>query len=339
MNFLKKLPIYILLLVLSGLAFWAIFVPKEDFVKRVTQRLEEQKERADLFFRGVTVAEIVDGKKYWELRAISSELNKTTNITNLTTVRGTFFEKGNPELRIIAPTAVWHMKEKEIYLSEPIGYDTKFEKAFRHKLGSLRKLKDPRAIFNLPHEGDSGYWFKAHNLAWKLATKKINCTDGIMLAKGNIVVLSDELEADVAMENVKLIGSPRANVDDNITCEATTIKVDSKNDLIYALGGSRMLRSDAVITSDSALYRQRSRELELLGNVHVTSKDLEAWGNNALYLVDSERAVLSGEARALRGNNALSGDEVSILFKEDKVTVSGRTQVKISGSELTREAR
>jgi LPS export ABC transporter protein LptC len=341
MNILKKLPTLSIFAFLLGLIIWALFVPKGDFVEKVKLTLEEQKERADLFFSGVTVAEIVDGKKYWELNARSSELNKTTNITTLKSVKGTFFENEKKALKILSPSAIWYMKGKEIYLSEPIGYDTKFEKSFRGKIKDLRKLKDPRAIFNLPTSdstSEAGYWFKAHNLDWKLATKRIICTDGIMLTKGKVIIYSNRLEADVAMERVSLHGSPEAMIG-NITFEAEIIEINSLDNTLFAEGGIIIKRVNGTITAESALYRQNVNELELTGDVTISYKDLTAWSRSAVYFLDDEVTTLRGDASALRKGNILQGEEVRIDFGNNKVTVKGKTKVKISEGTLTGEAR
>jgi len=339
MEFLKKIPSYLLLFLLLGLFIWAVFIPKENFMERVEKTLADQKKRADLFFSTVTAAEIVEGQKYWELRAKSSSLNKSMNVTWLQGVNGTFFEDGIPALKIIAPSAIWHMNNKEIFLNDPIGYDTKFEKSYGHKIHKLREIDDPRSVFRLPDSGspdDIGYWFKAHNLSWKLATKRIICVGGITLTKGNVMVLANELEADVAMEHVFLRGSPMAMID-GVSFEATTIEVDSLQDYLYAEGGVRAKRDSAIISSESATYMQRINEIGFAKEVALLYKDLQAWGSNAKYFLESDNAILFGDASALRGGSSLTGDEVHIDFRDDKVSVVGETKVKIREEELNME--
>lgn len=331
MRFLKNAPVYLFIALLAGLFIWAVFSPKEDFISKVTKTLDEQKKLADLVFFGVSVAEILDGKKYWELFAKTSAFSREENITTMATVKGTFFEGGKESLRIISPGAIWYMSEKEILLDEPIGYDIKFERTFGGKIEDLRNLKDPRAVFNLPDSAsakDNGYWFKAHNLRWKLANKKLICRNGIMLTKGNVVVLSDALEGDVAMEHVTLTGHPKALID-SISFEATTMEVDSLNDYLVATGGIKATRPDGTITADRGLYRQRSNEVDFIDNVILTYKDLKGWADRATYFVGSEEAVLRGSASAIRAGNTLNGEEIHILFKENRVFVRGKTKVKI----------
>jgi len=336
MKFLKNAPVYLLIALLLGLFIWAVFSPKEDFVAKITKTLEGQKGIADLFFSGVTVAEISDGKKYWELVAKTSSFNKEEDITTLSTVKGTFFQEDKGSLKIISPSAVWYMALREILLDEPIGYDTKFERQFKGKIEDLKDIKDPRAVFNLPENstaGDNGYWFKAHNLKWKLSDQKLVCRDGIMLTKGKVVVTSDALEGDVAMEHVILTGSPHALVD-SISFEATTMEVDSKNDLLLAYGRIKATRHDGTIIADKGLYKQRTNEVDFIDNVALTYRDLKGWANSAVYFVASEEAVLKGAASAVRAGNTLSGDEIHILFKENRVFVKGKTKVKIGREDL-----
>jgi lipopolysaccharide export system protein LptA len=336
MNFFKRLPIYLLLLLILLLLFWALFVPKQDFSEKIGKTLEEQKRRADMFFNMITVKEIVNGVKYWEIRARSSEMDKAPNITYMKDTYGTFFENGQPVLKMLAPTATWRMNNNEIFLTEPIGYDMKFEKNFKGRIEDLRDIKDTRSVFHLPlssSQKDTGYWFKAHNLDWKLLNKNIACRDGITLTKGTVVVLSDRLEADLSMEHITLTGKPRASMD-SVTLEATTIEVDSSYDYIYANGNVTALRPDGSISADKALFKQNENLVSFEGGVRVSYLGLSAWGDNAVYLVDEEKATIFGRAGATRGNDTLVGKEISVDFKNNKVAVKGSSTVQINEDKL-----
>jgi lipopolysaccharide export system protein LptA len=336
MVFIKRLPVYLLIGLLSSLVIWVLFIPKDDFTKRIAKTLEEQKKLADLILRGVTASETVNGEKFWELRAKSSSLDKTTQKNSMVSVTGTFFQNGKESLRILAPKALWNMREKTISLEEPIGYDIKFEKAFKGKISEIRNTFDPRSIFNLPSKtapSQTGYWFMAHNLNWQLADKRAVCTGGIMLTKGNVIVFADNLSADIAMEHLTLTGSPKALMD-SVTLEAVKFEVDSTNDLFFAEDKVRARRPDGEITSKNAVYKQAVNEIEFLGNVNVSYKDLKGVSGRAKYLIDKEEAILSGNAVTTRGKNTLRGDEIHILFREDKIFVKGKTKVKIGRDDL-----
>lgn len=341
MSFFKRLPLILLGAILVGLALWAAFAPKEDLTTKVVKTLEEQKHRADLFFNGVTASEIVEGKKYWELKAKSSSLNNSTNVTEFSDVKGTFFRGGVDAMRILSPTAVWDMGKKDIYMNEPIGYDIKFEKAFGPRISELRALKDTRAIFNFPADSattESGYWFKSHNLVWRLADEKIICKGGIILTKGNAVVIADRLEADVAMEHAVLKGSPEAIVE-NTTFYANVIEVDNKDNYVLATGNTVGKMPETIVLSDSALYKQSEGKIEFQGNVAITYKDLKGWGGIAEYYINREEAVLRNGAHAIREGNSIKGDEIHIFLKSNKISVKGKTKVKISGTSTPEEAK
>lgn len=341
MNFFKRLPLILLGALLVGLALWAAFAPKEDLNDMVTKTLEEQKHRADLFFNGVTASEIVEGRRYWELKAKSSSLNKSTNVTNFSDVKGTFFREGKGALRILSPTAIWDMTRKGIYMKEPIGYDIKFEKTFGSRINELRALKDTRAIFTFPADSsttETGYWFKAHSLLWRLADEKIICKNGITLTKGNAVIIADRLEADVALEHAILRGSPEAFVE-NTTFYANTIEVDNKDNYVYATGNTIGKMPETVVLSDTALYIQSEGKIEFKGNVAITYKDLKGWGGVAEYYINKEEAVLKRGAHAIREGNSIKGDEIHIFLKSNKISVKGQTKVKISGTSTSEGAK
>ena len=79
--------------------------------------------RADLSFKDVTFEEVVAGIKYWQLKATTAKINKSTEIATLRQANGTFFKKGRAVLCFKSPAAIWDMKNKQIVLDKPLGYD------------------------------------------------------------------------------------------------------------------------------------------------------------------------------------------------------------------------
>ncbi len=332
-----------LLLILTAFFIWAIFIPKGDLSRKITETLTSQRHRADLFFRGVTFAEIVSGVKYWEIKADSSDLNKTTQIASMKIVDGTFFKKGEKSLKIIAPAATWNMKNKEIYLVNPLGYDAKYEREFKKKIKELDLEKNNLSEFNIPNSfgltKKIGYWFKAKNLTWRLTTKRIVCTDGIKLTKGDITVYSERLDGDVGLERTVLTGNPKAIIleKDKITLTATKFEVDSKSDIMYALGNVKFIlestiKGKTIITSNAAAYNQRENIIELTGNVEINHKDIRASSNLASYFMPQRKITLTGDAKAFRAGEELRGDKIHIYLEEDRIDVEGGTKIFIPKS-------
>jgi len=340
---LKRISISIFLLILVAFFVWSIFIPKGDLGKEIGETLKAQRQRADLFFRGVTFAEIVNGIKYWEIKAQSSDLNKTTKIATMKIVDGTFFKKGEKSLKILAPAATWKMKEKEIYLVNPLGYDAKYEREFKRKTKEIETLKSDVSEFNISNSyeltKEIGYWFKAKNLTWKLATKKIFCEKGVRLTKGDITAFSERLEGDVGLEHIVLTGNPKANIEqaERMTLLATKFEIDSKSDIMYALGNVKFVREsevegDATIVSNAASYNQRENVIEASGNVKIYFKDIQASSNLATYFVSQKKITLMGDARASRGGDELRGEKIHIFLEENRIDVEGDTKIFIPKS-------
>ena len=340
-----KLSYRIILLVflafLIGIFLWALFAPKEDVSNRIYKTLKEQEKRADLSFKDVTFEEVVAGVKYWQLSAQSALVNKSTQVASLKDAKGTFFKKGKAVLRFRSPAALWDMKEKEILLDQPLGYDVKLERKISSLLKTLKKSN--LSIFNLPqiYKKGLGYWFRAKNLSWKLAHQKLICTGGIVLNKGEVTGYSEKLEGDVALESVVLEGNPRIVIrmsgSSPITLEADLFEVISSEDIIYARGEPKIFWEDAEVLANNLKYIQNHKILELSGEVKISYKDIQAWGNSARYLTDSNKVILEGEAHALQGENKLSGEKVSVSLKDKKIAILGKGKVVITEKELKKE--
>ena len=232
----SRIALLVFIAFIGGLFYWALFSPKEDVSKRIYKTLQEQEKRADLSFKDVTFEEVVAGVKYWQLKAKSAMVNKSTGIATLKDSRGDFFKKGKPVLRFRSPAALWDMKKKEILLDKPLGYDVKLERKITDLLKTLTKSRF--SIFNLPkiYKTGFGYWFQAKNLSWKLADERLLCTGGIVLNKGEVTGYSEKLEGDVALESILLRGDPKLVVTpDNtspLTLEAEVFEIVSPENVI-----------------------------------------------------------------------------------------------------------
>ena len=342
MNRLKSIAILLLFALLTGFFIWAVFSPKNNIQQIIADKLKTEEEKSDVAFELVTFSETEGGIKYWKLNAVSSTVNKTTGIAHLKTVDGLFFKNGKPALKFIAPKALWNLKKKEIYLIEPIGYDIKFEKEIKGKIKELGGIQRLVSSFSLasekPASKSKGYWFKAKNLDWKLSTKKLTCKGGIVLTKGDITIRSKNLEADAAFEKVNLTGSPHAVLcperdKSEINIKADSFLVDSQIDKIHANDNVTIKRKSTILTSLNAIYDQKDKNINLLENVHLATRKVEAWSDEAMYSVSDYIAELSGNARAKRDKSELRGEKIIVLTEEGKIFVIGRTKVKIQESE------
>ena len=341
MKLSHKIILAIFALFLAWIFYWAIFAEKQDISEKIEETLKEQEKVADLAFKDVSFEEIAEGTKYWQLKAAKASINKSTELASLRKVKGTFFKKGEAVLKFISPAALWQMKDKEILLDHAIGYDVSLEK----KISALMKNKKNllNTIFNLPkqYKNGEGYWFEAKNLNWKLATQKLLCSGGIVLNKGEVVGIARQLEADVALEKIKLFGSPKVTISppklSPATIEAEVFEVVSSQDLIVAKGSPRLVWNEAQVIAQEIQYIQRKEQISFTDGVKITYRDIEAIGNSAIYETANEKIILTGKAKASQADNTLTGEKVQVSLRDNKISVIGQGKVIISEEELEQE--
>ncbi len=117
----KKKVVLLLASFMVGIFYWAVFSPKDDVTAKISKTLKDQKQRADLFLKGVTFSETAEGLKYWEIKALTSKMNNDTGIADLIDVTGTFYRKDKPALNFVSPKVVWDMKNKTILFTFSYG--------------------------------------------------------------------------------------------------------------------------------------------------------------------------------------------------------------------------
>jgi len=339
MDLLKKIIFLSFSLFILILFIWALYLPKKDVTQTLSTVIQEQKERFDLYYKGVTLSETSNGVKYWEIRAATSSVNKSTNIASMENTEGTFFEKNSPVLKFTAPSAKWRMDTKEITLYKPVGYDAKAEK---NNLLSIFARPKPN-YFQFPAYGEkgSGFFFQSEKLLWSMKDKKIICNEGLWIQKGKVSGLAQNLQADVAMEKVKLYGKPRVNIADTITTviEAKEFLIDNTNDIITANDNVKIKADDIIVTASNGEYDQANNLLTLKGTVEAKYKDFKARSDNAMYNINAKKLVLSKNARLLRNQSSLTGEKVIIDTTTKHVSITGQSKIVIPEEEITQESK
>ena len=147
MKFGYRLTLIFFLIFIVGIFSWALFSPKQDISEKIHKTMKAQEKIADLAFKDVTFEEVVDGKKYWQLKAQKALVNKSTNLATLKDSAGTFFKNGKPALLFSSPAALWDMKKKEILLDQPIGYDPSLKDKIEFSIFLAYTKKNP--VFGL----------------------------------------------------------------------------------------------------------------------------------------------------------------------------------------------
>lgn len=338
MGFFKKALFFLFALFILALFVWALYLPKQDISAFVSETIKEQKQQFDLFYRGVTLQEISNGVKYWEIKAVTSTINETAGTASLETTEGTFFEKGEPVLRFKAPLALWRMERKQIVLFNPVGYDAKTDK------GTLQKIlmPDKPNYFRIPsgRKGLSGeFYFRSQKLSWDMKSQMILCEEGLWLEKGDISGMARRLKADVGMKNVTISGSPRVYIANDIPAviEAESFVIDSVEDVMEARNGVRMTSNEIMVNSSAAAYRQAEGMLILSGGVTAVHSDFSARGDSAEYKVKEQKMTITGNCSLRHGSSVLTGENIEVDMKSRRMAIKGRTRIVIPEEELKKE--
>jgi lipopolysaccharide export system protein LptA len=339
MNLFRIASTVVVVIVVAGVFYWALFIPKEDVSQRIYKTIKEQENRADLAFNKVTFEESTGGEKFWQLQAETAVVNKSTGLATLQITEGLFFKNGKPVMKFRSPAALWDMRKKEIYLDKPLGYDVNYERQIMALLQTTGS--QPTSIFNLPktYQQGLGYWFQAKNLSWKVADQQLVCTGGIVLNKGEITGYAEKLTGDVEFKKVLLDGAPRVELAQlqggSVTIEANQFELDSAADMLIAHGNPVIAWQDARISSLFASYHQPENKIKLAGDVKISYRDINAWGTSADYPTKKELIILSGEARAEQAGSKLSSDKVMVSLKDRKISLLGKSQVVIPAAKVS----
>lgn len=340
MEFIKKLIFFSFSLFILILFVWALYIPKQDIKDTISQTLEEQKGRLDLFYKGVTFQETSNGVKYWEIKAKTSSVNNDLGIATLESTEGTFFSRGKPTLKFIAPKAVWQINKKEIFLYKPTGFDANADK--KHIASIYTNHKAP-SYFELParYAGNGrGFFFKAENLSWSIKDKKIVCDNGIWLKKGEISGLAKILQADVGLEKVMISGDPKVYLTNDVIAllEAKKFEIDNPTNRLTAKDNVKLTANNIVVKTKIATYEQETNLVKLSGGVSALYKNYKSWSKIASYDIKKQLMTLSDKAVLKRGSSILSGNSVIINIKSKTFSVKGKSKIVVPEKELTREA-
>lgn len=315
-------------------------MPKQDISKKIEKTIKEQKDLADLSYKGVTFQEVLNGTKYWEINAKTSSINQSTGIASLEDTFGTFFKDGVPTLNFSAPRALWAMDKKQIDLINPVGYDARYDKAT--VLDLLSASKNRKSFFNFPKKYNSkGFFFKAENLNWNVSNKELICNQGLIFQKGNIKGQARKLEGDVALEKVKVSGNPKFDFETRPRASITAKEFELNNKLntITATNGVILTANEIQIETETSTYDINKSVIKLRGGVTATYKNMLANSLHADYDTKNQLITLTRGAKLINNGSVLTGDKILINIKSKTFSVIGQSKIIIPEEELSGESR
>lgn len=272
------------------------------------QKLTEQNTQPDIILKGSTFSETVDGIKYWEIRSVSSNLNKEKGSAHLESINGIFFNNDKPVLGVAAPSADWDLNKKEILINSPVGK-------------SVLKLDKNKIIYKELNNG--GFVFVAQKMKWGLSDKKLVCSGGVILKKEKSVAKGDLFESDVLLGQSVLSGNPEALVNDNIKIVSDKFILKSADNSINVSNGVKLTSGNLIIYADNGKYIEKQKQANLWGNVSSVYQDITAAGKQIIYKPDEQSVSLSGEAKVIKSGVVLKGDIFEFSLKSKNVSGHG----------------
>jgi lipopolysaccharide export system protein LptA len=346
MAFIQKIWVWIVALLVIGWLAWLIFFPKESFESKIRKTLERQKNRADLLLKDVTFSESFGGTKFWELDAETAVLNQDQGGAELKPVKGRFYKNNTPVLFFIAPKVLWNMRDKEIVIEHPFGYDQRSKKYFNLLSKLIDPYGDPARIFKLATRFSGmvpGAWFLTNRLKWQLSTQKLESHEGVLFNQGALTVFAQDLASDVGFDSLSLTGdpialyiqkTPNAPLPKITTTTARKFLINTAKNQVSAVDNVVISQKETEIRSRQAAYLPENQLIVLTDAVKLSFKDIRASCKKAFYNPADNTVILEGSAAASRDRNLLRGEKIAIDLKTGKINVLGKTKIVIDEREL-----
>lgn len=123
------------------------------------------------------------GRKQWEIHADVVVIDSASNTAQLTKVRGTYFQKGEPVVTFSAPRGVFYVQTRNVALVDGV-----------HAAAT------------------SGRTIDAREVTWHMKTQLIQAVGAVVLRQKGLTVRADRVTTDLKLTNAKLEGNVRVDV-------------------------------------------------------------------------------------------------------------------------------
>ena len=123
------------------------------------------------------------GRKQWEIHADVVVIDSASNTAQLTKVRGTYFQKGEPAVTFTAPRGVFYIQTRNVALVDGV-----------HAAAT------------------SGRTIDARQVTWHMKTQLIEAVGAVVLRQKGLTVRADRMTTDLKLTNAKLEGNVRVDV-------------------------------------------------------------------------------------------------------------------------------
>lgn len=145
----------------------------------------------------------------------------------------------------------------------------------------------------------------------------------VLITHGDTRITCDEAWSYEKEGNAVLKGNVRlVNEKENYVLTSQYGEYFEKTKLAVASKGPKLILTGdrpVTITGDIMRMNTETEEGETVGNAHVVSEDVEAFGETLLYFGEEERVELLGTPVAWEGDSRLAGDKLTMFFAGDDV--------------------
>ncbi len=302
----KKVFAFLVFVFILWIFYWALFVPKESLTGRISRELERQSSKLDLFMKGVVFSEIVEGKKYWEIKALTSQINKDTGKALLNDIQGVFFSDGKPYIRFTAPSVIWEMKQQQITIDSPQGTD-------------------------------NNYKFSVPDLTWSLSRGSF-WTDGPVIFKSKYGLIKGRgLVGSPGRSGMTIKGDPTAVFSKGgktLSLQAQSFALDGTRGNIIASGDCSVSMDALSMTAREMEYFRAKAEILARGKVKMFYRDIKASADEAFFGLAGNTVILSGNASASRQGSRMTAGRLKIDMKNNRIVMEERTEVFVEEEDL-----
>jgi LPS export ABC transporter protein LptC len=166
------------IIILAGGLYY--FLKDEPLPQSPSVEEPKTQEASKLSYIGNSIVEEKDGKRLWELKAQSIEIDVDSKNAQLKNLVGTFYQEKGGKIEISAPEAFLDSKTKDITMSA-----------------------------NVKATASDGGTFTANEVRWSSKEQKAYGSGNVVFTKEDTVLTGDKIESDSNMEKVKVFGNAK----------------------------------------------------------------------------------------------------------------------------------
>lgn len=130
-----------------------------------------------------------------------------------------------------------------------------------------------------------------------------------------------------------IAGAAAAASQPAVSVMADTMQYDGKTQIATATGNVVIVRDQATMTGDKAVYNLKTAKADMDGNVTVQQPDMHLTAAK-LHSTNKNYVIATGDVRGIYGDKKLNGDQVEYYLDQDYGIVTGNGYLEADGSQM-----